>query len=76
MPNKLFNEIKDIIRKTIMLIQPSLAQIYKSLQPRNKSMSMWFEILGFDILIDDYGQPWLLEVNHAPSFGTNTQIDK
>ena len=74
--NKLFDEMKDIIRKTVMLIQPSLAQTYKSLQPRNKSMSMWFELLGFDILIDDYGQPWLLEVNHAPSFGTTSEIDK
>ena len=39
-------------------------------------MDMWFEILGFDILIDDYGQPWLIEVNHAPSFGTGSELDK
>lgn len=73
---ELWDEIKDIIRLTIMSIQPSLAQNYKSLQPRNKRMDMCFELLGFDILIDDYGQPWLLEVNHAPSFGTSTEIDR
>jgi tubulin polyglutamylase TTLL6/13 len=27
-------------------------------------------------LVDDYGQPWLLEVNHAPSFGISSEIDK
>lgn len=72
---ELFDEIKDIIRKTIMSIQEPLAHNYKSLQPRNKRMDMCFEILGFDILIDDYGQPWLLEVNHAPSFGISSDID-
>lgn len=72
----LFEDIKDIVRKTILSIQPYLAHNYKSLQPRNKRMDMCFEILGFDILIDDYGQPWLLEVNHAPSFSTPAEIDR
>ena len=73
---ELLTEIKDIIRKTILSIQPYLAQSYKSLQPRNRRMDMWFQILGFDILVDDYGQPWLLEVNHDPSFTTGSKLDK
>jgi len=36
---------------------------------------MCFEILGFDILIDNKGKPWLLEVNHAPSFNCDTALD-
>lgn len=71
----LWDEIKDIIRKTILWIQPSLAQTYKSLQPRSKRMDMCFQLLGFDVLIDDYGQPWLLEVNHDPSFTTTSEMD-
>lgn len=37
--------------------------------------SMCFEILGFDVLIDDKLKPWLIEINHAPSFSTDTPFD-
>ena len=36
---------------------------------------MCFEILGFDIFIDEKLRPWLIEVNHAPSFSTDTPLD-
>lgn len=36
---------------------------------------MCFEILGFDVLIDDKLKPWLIEINHAPSFATDTPLD-
>jgi tubulin polyglutamylase TTLL6/13 len=36
---------------------------------------MCFEILGFDIMIDKDCKPLLLEVNHAPSFGTASPLD-
>ena len=36
---------------------------------------MCFEILGFDILVDDNLKCYLLEVNHAPSFNSDTPFD-
>jgi len=33
-------------------------------------------IYRFDILIDKKFKPFLLEVNHAPSFNDDTEIDK
>ena len=36
---------------------------------------MAFEILGFDIMIDSNLKPWLLEVNHSPSFATDSPLD-
>lgn len=37
---------------------------------------MCFELLGFDIMIDSNMKPWLIEVNHAPSFATDSPLDK
>lgn len=37
---------------------------------------MCFQILGFDILLDSKAQPYLLEVNHTPSFVTDTPLDE
>ena len=36
---------------------------------------MCFEILGFDIFLDEKLKPWVLEVNHTPSFTTDSPLD-
>lgn len=33
-------------------------------------------MLGFDIMIDAKLRPWLLEVNHSPSFNIDSDLDK
>jgi len=38
--------------------------------------SRCFEILGFDVMIDSNLKPWIIEVNHLPSFGTDSLLDK
>lgn len=37
---------------------------------------MGFQILGLDIMIDTKLKPWLIEVNHLSSFGTDSPLDK
>ena len=37
--------------------------------------SQCFEVLGFDVLIDKSFKPYLLEVNHSPSFTCDTNLD-
>jgi len=52
---------------------PNKAQY--SYKTGEKVDSNCFEILGFDVLIDEKFKPWLIEINHAPSFATDTPFD-
>lgn len=72
----LWKQIQDIIAKTLISVQPSLQHAYRSSQPEDYENSMCFEILGFDILIDNKLRPFVLEVNHASSYGTDSPLDK
>ena len=73
--SKLKNDIYECIVKTICSVQPILAQSYRTCLPMDLDNNKCFEILGFDILIDSDLRPWLLEVNHSPSFTTDTPFD-
>ena len=69
-------KIVDIIIKTLMSVQSDLLHNYRVSQPNDRSFSICFEVLGFDVLIDEEAKPWLLEVNQAPSFATDSEIDQ
>lgn len=36
---------------------------------------MCFHVLGFDVMLDNKEEPYLIEVNHTPSFATDTPLD-
>ena len=71
---EIWNEIEEIVIKTIITVQPQLQHIYRSCQ--TKEPDCCFELLGFDVMLDQKLKPWMLEVNHTPSFGCDTNIDK
>ena len=70
----IWKEIEDIVIKTMLSIQPQLQHLYKSSQA--KEPDCVYDLLGFDIMLDSKLRPWLLEVNHLPSFNADTEVDK
>lgn len=71
---EIWAEIEEIVVKTVITVQPQLQHIYRSCQ--TKEPDCCFELLGFDVMLDRKLKPWMLEVNHTPSFGVDTAIDK
>jgi tubulin polyglutamylase TTLL6/13 len=69
------HRIDEIIRLTITSIQPFLSNNYKATVSVNDGKSRCFELLGFDILLDQQARPWLLEVNFMPMLDVDTHFD-
>ena len=57
-------------------MQPHLSHTYHALLGDDNPGFSCFEILGFDVMLDRRGRPWLLEVNHAPSFACGSPLDE
>ncbi|KAM6303778.1 tubulin polyglutamylase TTLL13 [Podargus strigoides] len=72
---KLWEDIEDIIIKTLISAHPVVKHHYQTCFPSHTTGCACFEILGFDILLDRKLKPWLLEVNHSPSFTTGSRLD-
>ena len=72
----LMREIRDMIIKTLLSAQPHLSNMYKTHHCDDFENSLCFEILGFDIMLDQNFKPYLLEINHAPSFQADSPLDE
>ena len=72
---EVFDDIKKLVIKTICTIQPIMKHIYSSCQSDDFTGNMCFQILGFDVILSSECKPLLLEVNHAPSFNSDTPFD-
>nr|XP_021501004.1 tubulin polyglutamylase TTLL6 [Meriones unguiculatus] len=73
---QIWRAIEDVIIKTLISAHPVIKHNYHTCFPSHTLNSACFEILGFDILLDQKLKPWLLEVNHSPSFSTDSKLDK
>lgn len=73
---ELWSNIDDVIVKTILSALPMLKHNYNASFPSHDMVQACFEILGMDIMIDSKMKPYVLEVNHSPSFHTSEVVDK
>jgi len=63
-PKKLWADITQLIVKSLVCVDDVIPY-----QPNS------FEMFGYDVLLDDTGRPWLVEVNSSPSLGTDSDMD-
>lgn len=68
----MWKKIEDIIIKTILSVEPIIFSAVEQYVPNRNNC---FELLGFDILLDNNLDPWLLEVNLSPSLACDSPLD-
>ena len=68
----LWSRIYDLVIKTILACENDVVNAIRRIGLSRKN---WFDLLGFDVLIDDDLKPWLMEVNLSPSMGTDSSLD-
>lgn len=74
--DKMWEQVIDMVAKTVLATLPSLCQAYRRNFPRQDPAACGllddsyrcFQIMGFDVLLDKTGKPHLLEVNSKPAF--------
>eukprot|EP00658_Telonema_sp_P-2_P048568 TRINITY_DN3693_c0_g7_i3.p1 TRINITY_DN3693_c0_g7~~TRINITY_DN3693_c0_g7_i3.p1 ORF type:complete len:208 (-),score=54.81 TRINITY_DN3693_c0_g7_i3:139-762(-) len=69
----LFDRINDLVVRTLLSVEPSVRSACAMYQTHH---ACCFELLGFDILVQDNLRPWLIEVNLSPSLACGQPIDR
>ena len=68
--DQMFQKICNVVRTTLAMVQPVMAP-----KERRFVSDPYFELFGFDIIIDRDFQMYLLEVNCMPSLNTAEEVD-
>jgi tubulin polyglutamylase TTLL4 len=68
-----FTKIKDIIVKTLIAVEAPMQSVYASSYDNRNN---FYELYGFDVLVDEKLNPWLIEVNVCPSLNNATPLDR
>jgi tubulin polyglutamylase TTLL6/13 len=72
---ELMDKIYDIITKSLCIAQCHISHLVKTFQPEDIENQQCFQILGYDVMLDDCLNPYLVEINQMPSFQTDSPLD-
>lgn len=64
---EVFERIDDVVVKTLLSVQDVIGECVRTHSRPGASFEVW----GLDVLVDDTGKPWIIEVNHTPSTNTD-----
>lgn len=77
---KLWIKLMGLCVKMLLMVHPTLESEYKCTFPRDLSAGQFgcrcFEVLGVDVMLDVKLKPYLIEVNHLPSFTCDSPLDE
>lgn len=77
---KLWRKLGSLCVKMLLTVTPTLEAEYFSTFPKDLTGGQFgcrcFEILGVDVMLDQKRKPYLIEVNHLPSFTCDSPLDQ
>eukprot|EP00928_Gymnodinium_smaydae_P047659 TRINITY_DN31814_c0_g1_i1.p1 TRINITY_DN31814_c0_g1~~TRINITY_DN31814_c0_g1_i1.p1 ORF type:complete len:694 (+),score=126.50 TRINITY_DN31814_c0_g1_i1:44-2125(+) len=77
---KLWSKLKGLCVKMLLAVWPTLEAEYFGTFPRDLSAGAAgcraFEVLGVDVMLDFKRRPFLIEINHLPSFTCDAPLDE
>ena len=75
-----WDQVHTIVSETLLAIQPTTNLLYDTcfgtMDRESGEPSRSFQTVGFDVMADEAGKVWLLEVNNNPSLNLDTDVDK
>merc|ERR550537_702326 len=80
---QLWRKMQKLMAKMLLAVAPTIEAEGEAKLPKDLSggaffqdgRSRCFEILGVDVMLDAKLKPWLIEVNHLPSFRCDAGLD-
>jgi len=85
--SKFWKDLDDIVGKSLLAYYKDLTNSYNKLFDQDKKISnqetdgkrcvpftKCYQVLGFDLLLDDQDKLWLLEINQNPSMEVNGNV--
>merc|ERR1719316_385461 len=73
--SQLWRKMQKLIAKMLLAVAPTIEAECQALLPKDLSGGAFFQDLGVDVMLDAKLKPWLIEVNHLPSFRCDAGLD-